>query len=249
MLFTGPKWQVEQVRKQHAARVTGYRLTHNHERIFMWQGIERGLNDAESVWCALHDGRPLPPPEALEDEASLLRDGLPTPEALRGSYIKVPSFHRMPDGTARAAERYGHPDPDVDRLVIQASMETHMQMGERPRPRRRTPERPLLQIYRSSLPLENERRVDELVPVEDVDRIHPEAHAAALGFVIRRRTPGCGEVLAAALAAPTTTIDPEKADAAIAAAIGGRLRAFDEGGSSTWWRRRGRHRRNRRRSW
>ena len=112
LLFTGPKWEVGEVSKRHAERVAGYKLAYGHERHFIWQGTERGLNDAENVWCALHDGRPLPPPGALENEASLLRDGLPTPEDQRGSYIKVPSFHRMRDGTARAAERYGHRDPD-----------------------------------------------------------------------------------------------------------------------------------------
>jgi hypothetical protein len=231
-LFTGPKWQVEQVRKQHAARVAGFGLAYGHERHFMWQGIERGLNDAENVWCALHDGRPLPPSEALENEASLLRDGLPVPEEERGC-IKVPSFHRMRDGTARAGERYGHRGPDVDRLVVQASVEPHMQMVERSRPRRRTPERPVLQICRSNLPLGDERVVDEMVPTAAIDRIHPEAHAAALGFVVRRRAPGCGEVLAAVLGAATTSIDPDKEDAAIAAAaeaMGNRLRPFDGGG-------------------
>ena len=201
----GPKALNDAARTEHERRQAALPDEGGEEVRFVHFGAGKGLNAAQDVRAAFVSGRPLPPSGDVETDRALLDHGRPVPADQRG-YIRVPSYHRMADGSVRAAERYGHRDPTADALVRLHSVDELEQLDQRTRPRRRTDDRPLLQFSLSCLPLEDGRRVDELVSARDMERLHPEAVAAAVGVVVKRDSRGCARALAAVLGVEPTAV-------------------------------------------
>ncbi|TDH57992.1 hypothetical protein E2C06_34950 [Dankookia rubra] len=198
-MIGGPKGLNRHAQDLHKARQAILATGPTREEVrWIHFGAGRGLNIAEDVRAQFDEGRPLPPSRDVEITRALLRHGRPVPIEERG-YILVPSFHRMTDGTVRRAERYGHRDPVADALVRLYSVDELEQLEQRSRPRRRDASRPLLTMSLSKLPLEDGRRVDELVSARDLEMLHPEAVAAARGFVVNRKDRGAVRLLAEAL--------------------------------------------------